>query len=61
MDCLYNDSDLPTRKECYKLFQSFYKKVIDFENQEWYLFILEKLPAKKESQIINKIVQSDVV
>lgn len=46
MDCIYPNSKIETRNDCYNLFQSFYKKEIDFENQNFYLFILKKTPGK---------------
>ncbi len=40
---LLNDCDCDTRKDAYELFQSFYKKPIDFRNERFYLYVLEKV------------------
>ena len=36
------DTDCNTRGDAYKLFQSFYKKPIDFQNEKFYIYYLEK-------------------
>jgi len=40
---LLADTDCKTRKEAYELFQSFYKKPIDFEKENFFVFYMEKL------------------
>ena len=40
---LLEDCDCDTRKDAYVLFQSFYKKPIDFENEIFYLYLMEKV------------------
>lgn len=37
------DTDLETREEIYALFQSFYRKPIDFENDKFYLYQMRKV------------------
>lgn len=41
LDCFCNNN-IKTREDCYKLFQSFYRNIIDFEKQTWYLYLLLK-------------------
>ena len=36
------DTDCDTRGDAYRLFQSFYKKPIDFINEKFYIYYLEK-------------------
>ena len=36
------DTDCNSREEAYQLFQSFYKKPIDFKNEKFYLYLLVK-------------------
>ena len=40
---LEEDTDLLFREDIYKLFQSFYKKPIDFENEKFYIYYLERI------------------
>ena len=39
---LNEDTDLFFRKNIYRLFQSFYKKPIDFEKEKFYIYYLRK-------------------
>ena len=43
LDFLQMDTDRITRQEIYLLFQSFYRKTIDFKNEFFYIYYLEKL------------------
>ncbi|MHA1488573.1 MAG: hypothetical protein ACTSRI_02825 [Promethearchaeota archaeon] len=43
MDCYYGNSSIRIRQDCYALFQSFYKKPINFSKQFFYLILLEKI------------------
>ena len=36
------DTDCDTRGDAYRLFQSFYKKPINFANEKFYIYYLEK-------------------
>ena len=36
------DTDCNSRGEAYRLFQSFYKKPIDFKNEKFYIYYLKK-------------------
>jgi len=47
LDCLYPNSKIITRYDCYALFQSFYEDPIDFQNQKFYLFLMERLRCEK--------------
>ncbi len=40
---LLEDCDCDTRKDAYALFQSFYRNPIDFENEIFYLYLMEKV------------------
>ena len=40
---LIADTDLFVRKEIYTLFQSFYKKHIDYSNEKFYIYFLERV------------------
>ncbi len=40
---LLNDCDCDTRKDAYNLFQSFYKKKIDFEKERFYFYLMERI------------------
>jgi len=43
-DLLFDTADIcGTRKEVYDLFQSFYKKPIDFTNEKFYIYYLKKV------------------
>ena len=43
-DLLFDTADMcRTRKEVYALFQSFYKKPIDFANEKFYIYYLQKV------------------
>lgn len=46
-DTTYKDNGIiikyQTRKEIYELFQSFYKKPIDFKNEKFYIYWMEKI------------------
>jgi len=39
---LYKDTGCSEREDSYKIIQSFYKKPIDFENEKFYIYYLEK-------------------
>lgn len=41
------DTDLLWRNEIYRLFQSFYKKTIDFENEMFYIYYLRQEVGSK--------------
>ena len=43
LSVLIADTDLERRKEIYDLFQSFYKKPIDFVNERFYMYYLKKV------------------
>ena len=43
IDLLIADTGLENRKEIYDLFQSFYKKPIDFANEKFYLYYIKKV------------------
>ncbi len=43
------DTDLEEREDIYELFQSFYKKPIDFENERFYKYTLEKLLSEERT------------
>lgn len=45
-----------TRKECYALFQSFYKEPIDFENEPFYIFYMQKV--KTSIGILSQIPEN---
>ena len=47
LDCLYPNSKIITRYDCYELFQSFYENPIDFQNQKFHLFLMERLKCDK--------------
>lgn len=51
VDCLYPNSNIKSRKDCYDLFQSFYKNPIDFKTQVWFLFIMKRLDKSLGSWI----------
>jgi len=53
MDCLYPNSKIDSRENCYELFKSFYVNEIDFSTQIFYLFLLKKV--KNEIKIGNFI------
>ena len=44
---LYKDTGCTEREDSYKLIQSFYKKPIDFANEKFYIYYLEKLKGVK--------------
>lgn len=44
---LIADTDLFSRKEIYDLFQSFYKKPIDFAKEKFYIYFLERVNKVK--------------
>jgi hypothetical protein len=54
----YPGASIKNREDCYSLFQSFYQSKIDFEKQQWYLFILIKSPIKKESETLNNYINN---
>ena len=41
------DTDCDTREEAYRLFQSFYKKIIDFDKDRFYVYFMEKVEGMK--------------
>lgn len=45
---LFNDCKpfAESRKECYELFQSFYKKPIDFGKEPFFIFYMQKIEEK---------------
>lgn len=51
---LFNDCKpfAESRKECYELFQSFYKKPIDFEKESFFIFYMQKIELNIHEQDI---------
>lgn len=43
IDVLIADTGLESRKEIYELFQSFYRKPIDFHNDTFYIYYMKKV------------------
>ena len=43
IELLQRDTDLETREDIYELFQSFYRTPIDFNNEKFYIYWLEKI------------------
>ena len=50
---LYEDTDCLIRENVYKLFQTFYKKPIDFEKEKFYVFYLKKVALTKPSRRVD--------
>lgn len=60
-DCLYPNSEIKNRQDCYDLIQSFYKKKINFEKEKFVLIVL--LRSKKEPKLnewtpTNRIIKT---
>lgn len=43
LEFLQRDTDLSNRTEIYRLFQSFYRNPIDFENEKFWIYTMEKI------------------